>query len=188
MNTGSATARRTGLRAEHQEPQAVDVTTSSGLSAFIQVSCSRGKKPDLLEGDPESRCNHDRPRFTVRARWFPAPAGLPEECGRFGRNVLANDVGEIDGEAPAGREHPKALAHAGLNQVMPVLVPREPVVEAVVCNAAVVWRTGYDQINARVRQRKRTRIAMPHLHAGVVVDQARIRIDREAMGWYGSSS
>src|SRR4051812_18209752 len=45
MNTGSATARSTGLLAEHHEPQAVDVTTSSGLSAFIHVSCSRGKNP-----------------------------------------------------------------------------------------------------------------------------------------------
>src|SRR5947207_9572978 len=45
MKTGSATARNTGLLAEHQEPQAVDVTTSSGLSAFIHVSCSRGKNP-----------------------------------------------------------------------------------------------------------------------------------------------
>src|ERR1043166_9859407 len=45
INTGSATARSTGLLAEHHEPQAVDVTMSSGLSAFIQVSCSRGKNP-----------------------------------------------------------------------------------------------------------------------------------------------
>src|SRR5690242_12530713 len=34
IKTGSATARNTGLLAEHHEPQAVDVTTSSGLSAF----------------------------------------------------------------------------------------------------------------------------------------------------------
>src|ERR1043166_9102262 len=45
INTGSATARSAGLLAEHHEPQAVDVTTSSGLSVLIQVSCSRGKNP-----------------------------------------------------------------------------------------------------------------------------------------------
>src|SRR5437870_12661498 len=45
MNTGSATARSTGLLAEHHEPQAVDVTMSSGLDALAQVSCSRGRKP-----------------------------------------------------------------------------------------------------------------------------------------------
>src|SRR4029079_17805254 len=45
MKTGSAIARSTGLLAEHHEPQAVEVTTSSGLSVLIHVSCSLGRNP-----------------------------------------------------------------------------------------------------------------------------------------------
>src|SRR5579864_3724373 len=45
MNTGSATARSTGLLAEHQEPQAVDVTMSSGFDALAHINCSRGRNP-----------------------------------------------------------------------------------------------------------------------------------------------
>src|SRR5690348_2702904 len=69
-NTGSATARRTGLLGDRHEPQAVDVTTSSGSSVFIQVSCSRGKNPIC------SRADHSRgATMTDHASPF-APAGL----------------------------------------------------------------------------------------------------------------
>src|SRR5439155_25449407 len=70
MNTGSATARRTGLLAERHEPQAVDVTTSSGSSVLIHVSCSRGKNPMVSSAD------HSRgATMTDHSSPF-APAGL----------------------------------------------------------------------------------------------------------------
>src|SRR5207248_9262609 len=70
MNTGSATARRTGLLADRHEPQAVDVTTSSGSRVLIQVNCSRGKNPICSSAD------HSRgATMTDQASPF-APAGL----------------------------------------------------------------------------------------------------------------
>src|SRR5947207_10258077 len=81
MKTGSATARSTGLLAEHHEPQAVDVTTSSGLSVLIQVSCSRGKNPI------SSRAAQSR-GATMTDHGSPfAPGGFHRQRGRRGGSV-----------------------------------------------------------------------------------------------------
>src|SRR5690349_9934278 len=70
MNTGSATARSTGFLAERHEPQAVDVTTSSGSRVLIQVNCSRGKNPICSSAD------HSRGATTTDQASPFAPAGL----------------------------------------------------------------------------------------------------------------
>jgi len=101
---------------------------------------------------------------------------------------VANDVGEIDRDAPARREYPKALAHAGLDQVVPVLAPREPIVVAVIRNAAVIGWTRDDEMHTPVWQWKCARIAVPHLHATVVVNRLTRCINAQAIGRFSSSS
>src|SRR5438093_4806651 len=76
MNTGSATARSTGLFAERHEPQAVDVTTSSGSSVLIHVSCSRGKNPICSSADQSRGAT-----MTDHASPF-APAGFHRQLDR----------------------------------------------------------------------------------------------------------
>src|ERR1051326_744917 len=86
INTGSATARSTGLLAEHQEPHAVDVTTSSGLRAFIQVSCSRGKNP-ICSSVAQSR------GATMTDQGSPfAPGGFQRQRGGRERSVGSDET------------------------------------------------------------------------------------------------
>src|SRR5205814_4472047 len=91
-------------------------------------------------------------------------------------------------DAPARREYPKALAHAGLDQVVPVLAPREPIVVAVVGNAAVIGWTRDDEMHTPVWQWKCARIAVPHLHATVVVNRLTRCINSLAIRRFSSSS
>src|SRR5262249_12318832 len=82
----------------------------------------------------------------------------------------------------------KALAHAGLDQVVPVLVPGEPVVIAVVRGTAIVRRAGDDKVDAPVCQGKCTRVAMPHLDDSVVVKRSLLTLDAESFRWLGRSN
>ena len=64
---------------------------------------------------------------------------------------------------------------------MPVLLPREPVVVAVVRDAAVVGRAGDDEVDTRVRERQRAGVTMPHLHDAVVVEESVPTIGAQAL-------
>ena len=71
---------------------------------------------------------------------------------------------------------------------MPVLAPREPIVVAVVRNAAVIGWTRDDEVHTPVWQWKCARIAVPHLHATVVVNRLTRCINAQAIRRFSSSS